>query len=387
MKTKSLCLLICLVALGFLTAYGVSRTLGISRFKKWVFDAGESVDCASHLRRDGTLVTGNYHLVLALNGRTGRKNWSFTCPDPSEYLASAPAVGPGGLVYAATRVGRNPYRVYVLDGATGRPERVIDKPAAALVPGEQHFLFLGYKQVIAANGATGAPLWTFKPPPKADVDPNLWNYDGHIEALGYARRTVYAVFGCPYNTLFALDASTGRRKWGASFERSEQFSCSVPASLLVTNDGTPIVSVSGASLFAYEPHTGHALWRLDHLGGLWSAQLQHGPDHRLYAGSDQGTLWALDARTGARLWERDLGAKISHPPVVSPDGVLYVGTNANKVYALNARTGRIQWSVSFGWLSRDVIPGYGEDISLTTGPDGVVYAASSDGRIFALHSP
>jgi outer membrane protein assembly factor BamB len=58
-----------------------------------------------------------------------------------------------------------------------------------------------------------------------------------------------------------------------------------------------------------------------------------------------------------------------------------------KVYALNARTGQIQWSLSCGWLTRDFIPGYGEDISLTIGPNGTVYAASSNGTIYALHSP
>jgi outer membrane protein assembly factor BamB len=387
MKTKNLRRLLGLITVGLLAAYGVDQLLDAGRYKRWMFDAGESVDCASRLCNDGTLITGNYHRILALHGTTGTKKWSFTGPDGSENLASAPVVGPDDTVYVPTQKSGKPYRVFALDGATGRLKWVIEQQAVVLAPGEHRTLFLGYKQLTAVDGATGKPLWTFKPPLRPDVDSDLRSYDGRVEAMASARRTVYAVYGCPYNTLVALDADTGQRKWGAPFNRSGQFSCSVPASLVVTEDGIPIVSVSGASLFAYEAQTGHALWRVDHLGGLWSAQLQNGPGHRLYAGSDQGTVWALDARTGARLWERELGAKISHPPVVAPDGVLYVGTNANKVYALNARTGQIQWSVSFGWLTRNFIPGYGEDISLTVSPNGTVYAASSDGRIYALHSP
>jgi outer membrane protein assembly factor BamB len=379
--------LLALIALGLLAAYALNRTLGINRCKKWIFDAGESVDCASRLCNDGTLVTGNYHRVLALDGKSGRKKWNFTAPDGSENLATAPVIGPDDTIYVPTQREGKPYRVFVLDEMTGELKRVIAQQAVVLAPGERHTLYCGYKQVTTWGEATGKPLWTFKPPPRADIDPSLRSDDGRVEAIAYLRRIVYAVFGCPYNTLYALDAVTGQKKWVASFDRSGEFSCSVPASLVITEDGTPIVSVSGATLFAYDARTGHPLWQVDHLGGLRSAQLQSGPGGLLCVASDQGTIWALDAQTGARKWERELGAKISHPPVVSPHGVLYVGTNANKVYALHARTGRIHWSVSFGWLSRDVIPGYGEDISLTLSHNGTVYAASSDGRVYALHPP
>ncbi len=386
MRAQKLCRLLVLTSIGLLAAYGVNHFLGASRYKKWRFDAGESVDCASRLCKDGTLVMGNYHRVLALRGSSGMKKWSFTSPDGGENLASAPVVGPDDTVYVPTQRSGKPYRVFALDGMTGRLKRVIAEQATLLSLGEPGALFLGYKQVIAVDGATGKPLWTFKPPARTGTDPDLRSYDGRVEAVASAGDTIYAVFGCPYSMLYALDAGTGLQKWVASFDRSGEFSCSVPASLVVTGDGTPIVSVSGASLFAFEAHTGHALWRVDPLGGLGSAQLQNGPGHRLYAASDQGTVWALDARTGVRKWERHLDAKISHPPVVSPDGELYVGTNANKVYALNARTGQIQWSVSLGWLTRDSIPGYGEDISLAIGPNGMAYTASSDGRIYALHA-
>lgn len=79
---------------------------------------------------------------------------------------------------------------------------------------------------------------------------------------------------------------------------------------------------------------------------------------------DGGNLYALNARTGTRLWSYALEVFTTASPAVA-DGVVYVGsiTDSN-VYALDANTGTKLWSYAVG--------GYGVESSPTVA-NGVVY--------------
>ncbi len=78
-------------------------------------------------------------------------------------------------------------------------------------------------------------------------------------------------------------------------------------------------------------------------------------DERLYVGSDNGTMWALDQDDGAVLWSRVIG---NHPKgkgiFSSPalyDGMLYFGGYDGNVYALDAETGAQRWlSFEADWV-------------------------------------
>jgi eukaryotic-like serine/threonine-protein kinase len=47
-------------------------------------------------------------------------------------------------------------------------------------------------------------------------------------------------------------------------------------------------------------------------------------------------VYALNARTGAKLWSYTTGDKVWSPPVVV-NGTLYVGSNDHKVYAFGLK--------------------------------------------------
>jgi outer membrane protein assembly factor BamB len=375
-------LLIGLSSLALVATYVAHSTLEAHRYIKWTFDVGGPVSYTPILCADGTVITGSYDPLLALDGETGKKKWTYNFPTANECQLSEPVVGSDGTVYVASQRGGRPYRLHALDSTTGKLQWMAGSPASRLALGDDHVLFLSWKHTIALEGTMGKLLWTFDPTPRADVDPETWNHDGHAEAIAYGNRTVYVILGCPYSRLYALAASTGKPKWSVSFERSEQFACSVPASIVVTEDGAPVVSQMGASLCAYDARSGRVLWRFYGGGRFSSAQLRVGPGNLLYVGNDKGTVYALDARTGTVKWKQCLREEICRPPVISRDGELYVGTDINKIYALNAATGQIQWSLSFDWLSR-FIP-YGNFLSLTVSPSGMVYAASTNGKLYAL---
>jgi outer membrane protein assembly factor BamB len=68
-----------------------------------------------------------------------------------------------------------------------------------------------------------------------------------------------------------------------------------------------------------------------------------------YFGSNGSGIYALDADTGALLWNHPTpnAAEIAAPAVVN--GVLYVGSGGNDLVALNASTGAQLWSFSTGF--------------------------------------
>jgi eukaryotic-like serine/threonine-protein kinase len=62
----------------------------------------------------------------------------------------------------------------------------------------------------------------------------------------------------------------------------------------------------------------------------------------VYIGNWDGTVYALKASTGAKLWSYKTGGVASSPGVAN--GVMYVGSFDGNVYALNANTGTKLWS-------------------------------------------
>ena len=95
----------------------------------------------------------------------------------------------------------------------------------------------------------------------------------------------------------------------------------------------------------------------------------------LYAGSMDDNVYALNAATGAKLWNFTTGGEVQSSPAVF-NGVLYVGSNDFNVYALNAATGEKLWNYTTGGVvsfSPSVV-------------DGAVYIGSLDGNIYALNA-
>lgn len=99
------------------------------------------------------------------------------------------------------------------------------------------------------------------------------------------------------------------------------------------------------------------------------------PADAVYAGSQDGAIYALDAHTGALLWRYDTGSPVEGGPVVV-DGVIYAGEADGAIVALRAATHHELWSFHTGDSVR------GAPVVV----DGVVYAGSSDDHLYALRA-
>ncbi len=64
---------------------------------------------------------------------------------------------------------------------------------------------------------------------------------------------------------------------------------------------------------------------------------------RVYFGSYNGAIYALDAKTGHTVWKTGIGSGMESPPTVA-FGKLYMGALDGRVRALDAATGRVLWS-------------------------------------------
>jgi outer membrane protein assembly factor BamB len=96
----------------------------------------------------------------------------------------------------------------------------------------------------------------------------------------------------------------------------------------------------------------------------------------IYVGSGDHNVYALDARTGAKVWNYTTGNRLSFwsaPPTVT-NGIVYLGCWDHNVYALDANTGAKIWSYETGNFV----------FSSPTVSNGVVYVGSLDHNVYAL---
>jgi len=93
----------------------------------------------------------------------------------------------------------------------------------------------------------------------------------------------------------------------------------------------------------------------------------------VYVGSDDYNVYALNAKTGAKLWSYATGGSMDSSPAVA-NGVVYVGSDDNSVYALNAKTGARLWNYATG----------GSVKSSPIVANGMVYVSSDKVYAFGL---
>ncbi len=69
-------------------------------------------------------------------------------------------------------------------------------------------------------------------------------------------------------------------------------------------------------------------------------------DGRIFAGSQGGRVYSLDARSGCAHWIFDAGAAVRTAPELDPQGTVYFGDLAANVYAVEGSSGKLKWKVN-----------------------------------------
>jgi outer membrane protein assembly factor BamB len=137
--------------------------------------------------------------------------------------------------------------------------------------------------------------------------------------------------------------------------------------------GTAYFGSDDGTVYAVNAATGHLLW--SHATG---SDVYAGPavaGGTVYVGSDDDKLSALNAANGHLRWSYSNNYAVESTPVVA-GGTVYFGSNDHRVYALNAATGLLRWSYS----AQDAV------LSSPVAAGGSVYFGSNDGRVYALNA-
>jgi outer membrane protein assembly factor BamB len=238
------------------------------------------------LSPDGQLIVGGYDSVLySLNPATGQENWKFAGAG-NRYLASPLAVEQGIFAPSADNT------LYALD----------------------------------LNGRKG---WEFK------TQGEIW-----------ARPVTNPECECIYlasmdHHVYAVDPQDGRLIW-----QTEDLGGAIVGTPTLSEDGVLYVGTFGSEIIALNVEDGNLLWEFPTEGWVWS-----GPalvEERLYAGDLNGNFYALEAASGAKIWQVTpdrLDGPIAAQPLVTEEAI-YITAESGSVFALN-HSGDLLWTKTY----------------------------------------
>lgn len=239
-----------------------------------------------------------------------------------------------GTLYLATQDGK----LHAIDQATGQ-----DRWAVRLKPASEVFssvavthgvVLIGTekKRLLAFDAQSGRMLWKFK------TRGIVWTAPLVVE------NTVY--FVSDDGTAYALDLTTRQEVWKVSLGHRVLWHP-------VFDQGMVYVSAENV-LMALDAATGRQRWKAEQSTENWWAppSLANGV---IYAGNDDGNLYALDGQTGAIRWNASGGAGNWSGPAIS-EGFVFIGNRSGGFFAFQAETGEQVWRFQADdWATADPV--------------------------------
>ncbi|HYO45084.1 MAG TPA: PQQ-binding-like beta-propeller repeat protein [Gemmatimonadota bacterium] len=266
-------------------------------------------------------------------------------------VRSSPVVA-GGVLF----VGSSDGRLRALDARTGELRWAADAgapiDAAAAVAGELVLAATRAGEFLAFDRATGEVRWRVR---SGAEQPLAWEgMSGDLYTASPAVAGDVAVFGGGDGVVYAIDLADGEVRWRFATEGRVRSSPAVA-------DGVVYAGSADGSLYTIALADGRLLWRFDTEGRQLDSSL-FGYDRRtitsspavaggaVFFGSRDGSLYAVDAETGALRWRvlhDDTSWSIASPAVVDWL-VLDASSDAGFFHAVDAVTGRVVWRVDVG---------------------------------------
>jgi outer membrane protein assembly factor BamB len=279
------------------------------------------------------------YAVYAIDAGTGAFIWKYVTGP----IFGSPAVA-NGVVYVSD--GGN---VYALDASTGVLiwSQVYGTDASPTVVNEVVYIAStdpnSNQNLYALNAQTGALIWAYKTTGKNFTSPAVANGVLYISSSD--------------ESVYALNALTGALIW------KKQFGSTIAPqpTLGIYNGGQTVANgvlyvgvmrtFVASDLYALDAGTGAILWRTT-VGSLYM-ETPAVANGMIYLGSGD-TVYALNATTGAIVWQVTIVPDYvvyADPPVVA-NGVVYVGawwstgedTGIGVMTALDASTGASLWN-------------------------------------------
>jgi outer membrane protein assembly factor BamB len=211
----------------------------------------------------------------------------------------------------------------------------------------------------------------------------LWTFHGRAllefpPAVAYGRLYLPTFDG----RFYAINARTGKIVWSRRTNRCGWASPAVWQRLVyVTFIGRHAAcgeSVPGKDgvVVAYDADNGGVAWQRTTGPNESSPLVANG---RVYVGDWNGTIWALDARSGRTSWTVRTGAQIKGS-LSFAGGRVFVGGYDGRIYAVDARTGKLAWRAA----AQPRLGGRGAFYSTPALAYGRVFIGNTDGKMYAF---
>ena len=352
----------------------------------WKFQTGANVGSTPALANGSVYFLSLDGYAYSLNARTGALQWKFqtagesrlnaaglyglapsreVIPDVWDFFLSSPAVY-DGIVY----FGSGDHNVYALDARTGKlrwkyqaGDVVHSSPAIA-----NGVLYIGCWDGVlyALNAKTGKLVWKFA----TGVDPSHF-MQGIPGSAAIADGVV--VFGGRDNNIYAVDANSGKELW-----RKDNHGSWVISSPAVMNGIVYITTSDSMKFRALALKTGKPLFDLTFKAYSFSSPAIAAG--HAYFGTFDGHVYDVDLAARQFHGEFRVRAGMNHKELLTADGHL----NANAIYGPLGPDGKPNNTLDATIVGIDRLLQLGSILSSPAVANGIVYAASTDGSVYAL---
>ena len=283
---------------------------------------------------------------------SGRLAWTFRAEAP---LTSSVAVA-GGLVLAGDSVGN----LYAVHSASGQAawiyngtNSIVGRPTVA---GNKVIFAQADGTITCLSLKNGDVAWQYVPPEESYAAETV------VDGTAVGDGKVFFVKGD--GKLYAVSAANGRPLWTYDSGLELRSAPSFASGLVLLGEQRGIFS-------AISPANGKRLWG-GGAGGAINTPATDGAN--VYFSSWDGSVQSVRIKGVVPQWKSDVGDPITTPPFIG-GGKVFVGTANGKVAALDSRSGSVLWTFDTQGGNMAAQPVFAE---------GLVFAGGGQGTLFVL---
>jgi outer membrane protein assembly factor BamB len=320
----------------------------IAEGKNFIWKIGVGGSIATNPQfHDGLVIFGSFDKsVYGVQRLNGELVWKFTTGGPVSYMGPVAS----GRLYFGCYDGN----LYCLDAGTGELiwKREINSKIAVGPSMFGRFLYVGAENGRVYKLTTdGEPVWTFAT-------------KGPIMAYPWVHKGKVYIGSWDWN-IYCLDDDDGSLVW--RFPTGGM----VQTSPMIFEDVVCFGSYD-KNVYGLSPEDGRLLWKTTFNGIVGNTVNAVTKDGIAYVGAMDDVLYAIDMRTGHVAWKYIAGGIVISS--TSDKGILYLGCFDYCLYAISESSRKLLWKFYANGLVNSVIKVH----------DGVVYAGSWDGNMYAI---
>ncbi len=219
-------------------------------------------------------------------------------------------------------------------------------------------------RLVGLNETDGSLLW-----PDEDAG-MLGTVESKVAIYGTPAVAADLAYVGGYNgKVYAFVLNTGALRW--VYPREGNLDSIVGG--VVLSQGKVYLSTSGGTVYALDAATGDKLWSFETENKIWSTPAISGDT--LYVTSFDKKLYALNASNGSQKWDFEIGATSITTPLIY-ENTVYIGSFDRHVYAIDATDGSLRW--------RSEVEGDKWFWAKAVAQNNVIYAPNLDGKVYIL---